>query len=102
MRSRWLAVVWLLALCGCTSFGDYTSDAFDPGAASHERFEMDSARCQAQAEDSRSYNIRGIAGTHIERHQLFNRAFVVCMRATGYALRDWSLDIAVPYSIKPF
>jgi hypothetical protein len=91
----------LLALAGCTSYGDYTSDAFDPDGATQEHFTMDSARCRDKAEVRRSYDIRGIAGTHVERHEIFNRAYVTCMKANGYALRDWSPDIAVPFDIKP-
>jgi hypothetical protein len=91
-----------LLLCGCTSYGDYTSDAFDPGRASQARFSADAAECQNQAEIKRSYTIRGIAGTHASRHELFNQAFVGCMQGEGYALRGSTLQAPIPYDVNPW
>lgn len=91
-----------LLLCGCTSYGDYTSDAFDPGSADQARFTADAAECQNQAEIGRSYTIRGIAGTHVERHELFNQAFAGCMQSEGYALRGSTVDAPIPYDVDPW
>ncbi len=96
-----LLAVACVALAGCESYGDLTSDAFDPGNASQTRFTFDSAECEAKAETARSYDVRGIAGTHTERHEIFNGAYVRCMRGAGYARRDWSPDIPDPYKIDP-
>ena len=96
-----LLIAACIALAGCESYGDLTSDAFEPGAATQTRFTFDSADCQAKAANARDYNIHGIAGTHTERHEIFNRAFVACMKAAGYARRDWSPDIPDPYMIDP-
>jgi hypothetical protein len=101
MLRRVLLAAVCLVLAGCDSYGDLTSDAFEPGGATQTRFTLDSADCQAKADIARSYDIRGIAGTHVERHEIFNRAYVACMRAAGYARRDWSPDIPDPYSIDP-
>ncbi|MBV9044072.1 MAG: hypothetical protein JO348_10450 [Alphaproteobacteria bacterium] len=100
MRKAFAAVAALLLLAGCESYGDLTSDAFDPGSASMERFTMDSAQCQAAAEVPRNYEIRGIAGTHVERHEIFNRAYTRCMAQLGYARRG--LTPYVPYNVDPF
>jgi hypothetical protein len=91
-----------LLLCGCTSYGDYTSDAFDPGHANQARFSADAAECQNQAEIDRSYTIRGIAGTHVERHDLYNRALVSCMQREGYALRGSTVRAPIPYEVDPW
>ncbi len=99
---RQICVGVALLLAGCDSLGDLTSDAFDPGNTTQGRFTMDSAQCQAAAEGPRSYDIRGIAGTHAERHEIFNRAYTACMRRLRYVRRDWSPDIAVPYQVDPF
>jgi hypothetical protein len=101
MPSRALLTLVLLALCGCESYGDLTSDAFDPGAASQSRFALDSAECKAEAELPRSYDPRGIYGTHVERHEIYNRALVHCMAAAGYARRDWSLQMPDTFSVDP-
>ncbi|MEJ0024441.1 MAG: hypothetical protein WDN01_00315 [Rhizomicrobium sp.] len=95
-----VAAVCLL-LAGCESYGDLTSDAFEPGAASQSRFTFDSADCEARAGVARNYDIHGIAGTHAERHEMFNRVYTACMGAAGYARRDWSPDIAFPYKVDP-
>jgi hypothetical protein len=91
-----------LLLCGCTSYGDYTSDAFDPGAANQTRFLSDAAECQNQADIERSYTIPGIAGTHASRHELFNAAFAACMQHEGYALRGSTLEAPIPYDVNPW
>jgi hypothetical protein len=96
----WATVV-LTTLGGCESYGDLTSDAFDPGTASQSRFTLDAAECRADAEIPRSYDLHGIGGTHVERHEIYNRAFTQCMTAAGYTRRDWSPDIADPYKIDP-
>ncbi len=101
MRNALAVCACILLLAGCESYGDLTSDAFDPGNATASRFTLDSAQCAAQATNAISYNIRGIAGTHVERHEMFNRAYAACMQASGYARRDWSPDIPVPYKIDP-
>ena len=91
--------VFLLA--GCESFGDLTSDAFDPGTATQSRFQLDDAQCRAKGDVERSSTLLGITGTHQERHQIFNRAYARCMAQSGYARRDWSPDIPDPYHIDP-
>lgn len=101
MRSVLALLAGAFLLAGCESFGDLTSDAFDPGGAMQSTFELDSAACNAAALQQRDYYISGIAGTHAERHELFNRVFAACMRRNGYVRRDWSPDIAVPYNIDP-
>ena len=101
MRSALAAVACALLLAGCESYGDLTSDAFDPGNATASRFSLDSAECAARAENKINYEIRGIAATHAERHEMFNRAYAACMQAGGYVRRDWSPDIPVPYKINP-
>lgn len=99
---KYLALVGaVLLLAGCESFGDLTSDAFDPGAATQSRFLLDDARCRDQGNILRSSTIRGIDGTHQERHQMFNRAYARCMAQSGYARRDWSPDIPSTYDIDP-
>ncbi len=101
MRRALAALAGLLLLAGCESFGDLTSDAFDPGNMPQSRFRQDNAYCAAKAELKRSYDLQGIYGTHAERHEAFNRAYAACMRENGYALRGWSPDIAFPYDIDP-
>ena len=101
MLSRAIPALALFLLCGCESYGDLTSDAFDPGTASQSRFTLDSAECKAEAEIPRSYEPRGIYGTHTERHEIYNRAFADCMAAAGYARRAWSPNVPNPYSINP-
>jgi hypothetical protein len=103
MRERVLALLTCAALLGgCESFGDLTSDAFDQGGATQSRFTLDAANCKAAAEVPRSYDVGGVAGTHTERHEIFNRAFAICMEANGYARRDWSPNIAAPYDVDPW
>ena len=97
LRPLLIAIACAALLAGCESYGDLTSDAFDPGAASQSRFTLDSADCEAAAGDVRDYQTDGIEGTHAERHEMFNRAYVVCMHRLGYARRDWSPDIPNPY-----
>ncbi len=102
MRRRWLAIATLsVLLSGCESYGDLTSDAFEPGSALQSQFTLDSARCAATAEDARNYKLAGIVGTHTDRHEIFNRALTACMKANGYVRRDWSPDIPSPYKIDP-
>ena len=101
MRKMLVMPAGALLLAGCESFGDLNSDAFDPGSAPQAKFTLDSAECEAKAETVRSYDIAGIAGTHIEKHEMFNRAYAACMKKNGYARRDWSPDVAVPYNIDP-
>ncbi|HXC54458.1 MAG TPA: hypothetical protein VNU97_04125 [Rhizomicrobium sp.] len=102
MRRRALAALACATLLGgCESYGDLTSDAFDPGSAAPSTFTLDDADCAAQAELSRSDDIQAIAATHAERHEIFNRAYTLCMQRHGYARRDWSPDIALPYKIDP-
>jgi len=96
-----LLVAAAVLLAGCESYGDLTSDAFDPGSTSQSAFAFDSAQCQSRANDARNYEVRGITGTHVERHLLFNRAYIACMRKAGYARRDWSPDVADPYAVDP-
>jgi hypothetical protein len=98
LRPALLATLFAL-LCGCESYGDLTSDAFEPGAASQSRFTLDASECKAEAEIPRSYDPHGIYGTHTERHEIYNQAFARCMSAAGYARRDWSPDVPNPYSI---
>lgn len=95
------AIIALAALSGCESYGDLTSDAFDPGNTPQSRFTLDAAECKAEAEVPRSYDLHGIGGTHVERHEIYNRAFTRCMTAAGYARRDWSPEIPDPYKIDP-
>lgn len=98
MRKAWLiAAMTSLLLCGCESYGDLTSDAFDPGSASMSQFTMDSAACQERANADREYRLAGIYGSHAERHEIFNRAYAACMQAAGYSRRDWSPE--VPYTV---
>jgi hypothetical protein len=90
-----------LLLAGCESYGDLTSDAFDPGGATQSKFAFDNGHCQAAATDELSYNMRGIMGTHVERHEMYNRVYTRCMQRNGYARRN-GLDIAVPYDVDPW
>lgn len=101
MRKRLVVLACAVLLSGCESYGDLTSDAFDPGTVTQSRFTMDAAHCEAQADIPRNYEVIGIAGTRSERHEIFNEAFTACMRLRGYARRDWSPDIPVPYNIDP-
>ena len=101
MRSMALVLAAAALLAGCESYGDLTSDAFEPGRASQSRFTFNSADCEAKAEVARNYDLRGIDGTHTERHEIYNRAYAACMRAAGYARRDWSPDLPNPYHIDP-
>jgi hypothetical protein len=91
-----------LLLAGCESFGDLTSDAFDPGAATQSKFIFDNEHCKAAAEDLLSYDTRGITGTHIDRHEMYNRAYAGCMQKNGYARRDGLPNITVPYDVDPW
>jgi len=101
MPRRALLIAACIALAGCESYGDLTSDAFEPGNATQARFILDSADCQARAENSRSYDVRGITATHAERHEIFNAAYADCMKAAGYPRRDWSPEIPDPFAIDP-
>ncbi|HEY4943221.1 MAG TPA: hypothetical protein VII56_17460 [Rhizomicrobium sp.] len=99
MRNVFTLLACAFVLAGCESIGDLTSDAFDPGNAAQSTFTLDSAACAANADIRRGYDIRGIAGTHAERHEIFNRAYTACMQRRGYARRDWAPNI--PYIIDP-
>ena len=101
MRKALVILACATLLTGCESVGDLTSDAFAQGSATQSRFTLDSAQCQAVAETQRNYDIRGISGTHVSRHEIYNRAFATCMRANGYVRQDWSPDIAFPYNVDP-
>ncbi|HWD29333.1 MAG TPA: hypothetical protein VG387_19325 [Rhizomicrobium sp.] len=85
------------ALAGCQSYGDLTSDAFNPGKASQTQFSMDAAGCAAAAEYPRNYDAVGIWGDNETRHEVYNRAYTVCMAKLGYARRDWSGKYPAPY-----
>ena len=99
---RCLALVGaVLLLAGCDSFGDLNSDAFDPGAATQSRFQLDDGQCRVQGNLARDSEIYGITGTHRERHEIFNRAYTRCMARSGYARRDWSPDIPTHYDVDP-
>ncbi|MEI9988516.1 MAG: hypothetical protein WDM86_00625 [Rhizomicrobium sp.] len=100
LRPALLAAACVL-LAGCESYGDLTSDAFAPGNATQTHFTFDSADCAAKADVARNYDVGGITGSHAERHEIFNRAYVACMKAAGYVRRDWSPDIAFPYTVDP-
>jgi hypothetical protein len=89
-----------LLLGGCESYGDLTSDAFYPGRATQTQFLTDGATCGVQADIPRNYEITGIEGTHVARHEIYNRAFTQCMQAHGYARRDLTPNI--PYDIDPW
>jgi hypothetical protein len=102
MRSAAALFACAFLLTACESIGDLTSDAFDPGSAMQSKFTLDSADCAAAAGRRRDYTLPGITGTHVERHEIFNGAMTACMQAKGYVRRDWSPNIAVPYSIDPF
>ena len=91
----------LLLLAGCDSLGNLTSDAFDPGGATQSRFVLDSAQCGAKAANRLDNDITGIAGTHAERHAMYNRVYTDCMQGYGYARRSWSPAIPIPYAIDP-
>ena len=101
MRKSLALVGAVFLLTGCESFGDLTSDAFDPGTATQSRFQLDDAQCRAQGDQARDSTLPGIDGTHQERHQIFNRAYARCMAQSGYARRDWSPDIPNPYDVDP-
>jgi len=102
MRNVLALAACALVLGGCESLGDLTSDAFEPGAASPSRFELDSGDCTDQANTARNFEIAGITGTHAERHEIFNRAFTQCMRKYGYIRRGFSPDVPDPYAVDPF
>ena len=96
-----LALAAAVLLAGCESFGDLTSDAYDPGAATQSRFTVDEAQCRARGNDARDLTAEGATGTHQERHEIFNRAYARCMAQSGYARRDWSPDIPSHYDVDP-
>ena len=101
MRKCLALVGAVLLLAGCESFGDLNSDAFDPGAATQSRFQLDDAQCREQGNIARDTTLPGFNGTHQERHQIFNRAYARCMAQNGYARRDWSPDIPTHYDVDP-
>ena len=101
MRKRLALVGALLLLTGCDSFGDLNSDAFDPGAATQSRFQLDDGECREKGNLARDTEIPGITGTHQERHEIFNRAYARCMTQSGYARRDLSPDIPTHYDVDP-
>jgi hypothetical protein len=86
-------------LAGCESYGDLTSDAFDPGNATASRFALDAAQCAAKAQYPRDYQLPGITEPDSVRHDIFNRAYTECMAALGYPRRDWSYRIPTPYAL---
>ncbi len=105
-RATTLKALCLLAVpllpAGCTSLGDYTSDAFDPGRASQTAFLADAAQCEAAAEGDRSW-------TAPRHHRLGCRAarvvqpcYAACMAREGYALRGPSADAPFPYAVDPW
>jgi hypothetical protein len=100
MRSAFVLAL-AVVLAGCESYGDLTSDAFDPGSASQSKFTLDSADCAARAGSARDYNTFAIAGADANQHVVFNRAYAACMATDGYARRDWSPKIPLPYKIDP-
>ncbi len=95
-------IAGVLLLAGCESFGDLTSDAFDPGAATQSKFVFDNEHCRAAAEEYISYDIHGITGSHTDRHEMFNSAYTHCMKQNGYARRDGLPNITVPYDVDPW
>jgi hypothetical protein len=101
LRRATLALCAAAVLGGCESYGNLTSDAFDPGNASQSRFTFDAGQCAAQAQISRDYGLHGITGTHTDRHEIYNHALAACMQGAGYARRDWSPAVPSPYSVDP-
>ena len=85
-------------LTGCESYGDLTSDAFDPGNASQSAFTLDAANCAATAEYPRNYDESGIWGDSGERHRIYNHAYTMCMAKLGYQRRDVSGKFPAPYT----
>jgi hypothetical protein len=98
MLKRALLIAAVVAcLAGCESYGDLTSDAFDPGNSSEMQFSLDAGNCAAAAEYPREYDTPGITGDSEARHEIFNRAYTVCMAKRGYERRDWSGKYPAPY-----
>ena len=97
-RRALLVVALAAGLAGCESYGDLTSDAFDPGTVSATRFELDSANCAASAEYPRQYDLAGIHSSSGRRHRIFNQAYTGCMAKLGYARRGTSLKYPLPYT----
>jgi hypothetical protein len=87
-----------VGLAGCESYGDLTSDAFEPGNVPQTRFDLDAANCAASAEYPRQYDLAGIHGSDAARHRIFNRAYTECMAKLGYARRGWSVKYPAPYT----
>ncbi|MGC9953385.1 MAG: hypothetical protein ABSD21_03800 [Rhizomicrobium sp.] len=89
----------VLAAAGCARLQDMDSDAFAPGNASHERFINDSKACSAEAEQMRSWELRGIAAENADKHRIFNRAYAACMKAKGYREDTSALDFWQAYDL---
>jgi hypothetical protein len=75
------------------------SDAFAQANASQERFQLDSKACTGEAEQKRSYELRGIAAENADKHRIFNRAYAACMQAKGYREATSALDFWQAYDL---
>jgi hypothetical protein len=98
--SKHALLIATLAAClaGCESYGDLTSDAFEPGTASQSRFTLDAADCAADANYPRNYDEVGIWSDSGARHEIFNHAYTICMAKLGYPRRDVSVKFPAPYT----
>jgi len=97
-RHALLIAALATGLAGCESYGDLTSDAFDPAGAPQTQFTLDAANCAARADYPRDYDFVGITGDTEARHEIYNRAFTACMAKLGYPRRDVSRKFPAPYT----
>jgi outer membrane biogenesis lipoprotein LolB len=86
MRQAML-IVLCVGLSGCAEYTDLSPDAFAHGKSSQEQFGIDSRACQQQAENQRSYQIRGIFADESDRHDIYSGVYSNCMTAMGYQRR---------------
>ena len=94
-----IPILLCIAAAGCARTLDLNSDTFATGNASQEKFGIDNQHCAQQAELKRSYDLQGVDAENVEKHRIYNRAFVACMRAKGYEERGGMLDFWVPYDL---
>ena len=94
-----LFLVLVLAASGCARYVDMGPGAFEMGGVSFERFQNDGRQCTIEAEHERSYSLRGIEGSNVDRTEIFNRAFAKCMHAKGYEERTDSKSLWEAYDL---
>ena len=94
-----LILICVLAAAGCGRWVDLDADAFAQGNAAQEQFLADGKACAAEAEQKRSWELRGLEAENAQKHLIFNRAYAACMKAKGYREATSAFDFWQAYDL---